>query len=154
MPTIDRIAHVEFRRFKAFTRFVLPLRHFNILDAQQMRPLSNLTSAVILTLISAMLTLAYGEEPAIVTPSCVKPARLEQRPKGESDFWIILKSDADDGATQYLLRKYGLMIHSHIVFPTDYSKQRGFSVLSLTPAEIAELRCEQEVEYVSVPRGT
>jgi len=31
MPTIDRFVHVEFRRFKAFTRFDLPIRHFNIL---------------------------------------------------------------------------------------------------------------------------
>jgi AAA domain, putative AbiEii toxin, Type IV TA system len=31
MATVDHFVHVEFRRFKAFTRFALPLRHFNIL---------------------------------------------------------------------------------------------------------------------------
>jgi hypothetical protein len=120
-----------------------------------MRPLINLTPAVLVTLISAVLTLAYGEEPAVVTPSCAKPARLEQRTEGESDFEVVLKLGPNTFvATQYLLRKYGLMIHRHICSSPACSTEIGFTVLSLTASEVAELRCEQEVEYVSIPPGT
>jgi energy-coupling factor transporter ATP-binding protein EcfA2 len=64
MTTIDHYVHVEFRRFKAFTQFALPLRHFNILVGPNNAGKSTILAAF--RILSAAVRRASARAPQIV----------------------------------------------------------------------------------------
>ncbi len=64
MHAIDRFVHVEFRRLKAFTQFVLPLRHFNILVGPNNAGKSTILAAF--RVLASAVRRAFARAPQIV----------------------------------------------------------------------------------------
>jgi len=86
---------------------------------------------------------AFAGDPAAVAPSCLKPAALKDfRVQGVEPYQvqIITKRGADDTE---LRRRFGVM--GDVLGAAGIE---GFVVRSLTPREIAEVRCEGIVERV------
>lgn len=64
MTTPDHFVHAEFRRFKAFTQFALPLRHFNILVGPNNSGKSTILAAF--RILAAAIRRAFAKTPQIV----------------------------------------------------------------------------------------
>ena len=100
-------------------------------------------------LASVLPALIRAEDAALVPSRCVAPALLEERADDGLGFWIFFKQNVEPSAAESsLAMKYGFVIHAHI---RDHFRGKGFTVLSLTPNEVAGLRCERDVESVNRP---
>jgi len=94
---------------------------------------------------------ARADDTAVVTPACAHPARLEGHFDGSPSIMVKLKSSTRDAQAvgMALSKKYGFKIvwWFRAVF-------KGFIAPYLAPGEIAELRCEPDVELVEYDQRT
>ena len=102
--------------------------------------------------VAMMLSVAgHANDSSVITPSCAEPARLEgQFDPAAPHLVVVLKADVQNSqaVAVALSRKYGFSLRW--VFRT----LKGFAASLLTPAELARLRCEPEVEVVSYDQQT
>jgi hypothetical protein len=93
---------------------------------------------------------AMADDSSVVTPTCEHPARLEGNFDGSPSIIVMLKADTPDyqAVAVTLSRKYGFKLR------WGFRSMKGFIADLLSPAEIAKLRCEPEVETVSYDQRT
>jgi hypothetical protein len=102
----------------------------------------------LIVFLAALPTVLYASDGEVIQPSCAHPADLQERPPGHGGFpgdYIVFTRGTDSGTGVMTLQE---RYHFGAFAPV---KWRGLDavrvVLSvLTPAEIAELRCEPVVE--------
>jgi hypothetical protein len=100
---------------------------------------------VLLVLTIALLsTPAYSDDPATVVPPCAKPARLGGKFDGAPGYFVGFKSTTIDrrAAAAALAKKYDFQYDRYI------SMDNFIFIRAISPATIAQLRCEADVEYV------
>jgi hypothetical protein len=102
---------------------------------------------LLLVLATVLPAVPYADDFTAVTPPCAQPARLEGHFDGVPGVFVGLKSTIPGpephAAGMALAKKYGFRIDGWGGLWT------GFVVSFLAPIEIAKLRCEPDVEFVS-----
>jgi hypothetical protein len=87
----------------------------------------------------------YAGEAEVASPSCAHPAALAEHHSAHSSMsgdWIFFKPGTDWLTVHTaLIHKYGLTLKADLL--------SGMSVAHLTAEEIAELRCDPDVERIS-----
>ena len=80
-----------------------------------------------------------------IAPPCANPARLENQFDGIAGVWVGFKPSTVNphAAGLALSKKYGFKIEGYGFY------WKGFIVSFLAPTEVAALRCEPDVEFVT-----
>jgi hypothetical protein len=103
----------------------------------------------LLTLALLLPSILYAADaPA---PVCAHPAQLESHLRQDNPYYYVgFKPDADVVALRARLLHYGLSDTK------DAPGKGGWGIVlsSLTGDEIAELRCDPDIQLISVPSGT
>src|ERR1700730_7306387 len=104
----------------------------------------------LIVFLAALPTVLYASDGEVIQPSCAHPADLQERPPGHGGFpgdYIVFTRGTDSGTgAMTLLERY----HFGAYAPVKWKGLDAARVVlpELTPAQIAELRCEAVVELV------
>ena len=104
----------------------------------------------LIVFLAALPTVLYASDGEVIQPSCAHPADLQERPPGHGGFpgdYIVFTRGTDSGTgAMTLLERY----HFGAYAPVKWKGLDAARVVlpELTPAQIAELRCEPVVELV------